>query len=198
MHGSPVLIARSISLRTFWVSLLLSTFLATSAYCQDSCTVILKNGNKVEASSYRIEGSRIFLKYPVGEASFELSQVETVSGGGGTEFFRDKGTARPSKEAAASEKPVQPEPPDASLPAAKETSPGNASCKDQPFASQSGQEMTAEENPEDHAQKEQKFGEFFDRYWQGDKKQQAEMSKEMDKVFSDYLGTGTSEQPQGP
>ena len=136
----------------------------------DSCTVILKNGNTIKANSCRIEGGRILLKYPVGEASFDLSQVKSVTGGGGSGYLQDKGnigTPRPGIAARA---------------AAPASSWGGRV--------QPGQDTAPQEDPKMLAEKQHNFEDFFDKYWQADEKTQEEMNKQMDSVFSDYFGMG--------
>ncbi|MGC2423695.1 MAG: hypothetical protein WA666_05005 [Nitrospirota bacterium] len=92
------------------------------------------------------------MKYPLGEVSFELSQVKSIAGeSGGSKFFQDKGNAKAGGQA--------------DLSASED----------------------AEPSDEVQAEKDRKFNDFFDKYWQADEKTQAKMDKQMDKVFSDYF-----------
>ena len=50
-----------------------------------------------------------------------------------------------------------------------------------------------EENSPAQVEKDHKFNDFFDKYWQADEKGQAEMDKQMDKVFSDYFDDSDSD-----
>ena len=131
-------------------------FLVPSAFGQEkSCVITLKNGNTISADSCRVKGGRIYLKYPLGEVSFELSQVKSITGGnGGSSFFQDKGKAQ---AAGRQDRSADAEPPD-----------------------------------EAQAEKDSKFNDFFDKYWQADEKTQAKMDKQMDKVFSDYFDSSDS------
>lgn len=49
-----------------------------------------------------------------------------------------------------------------------------------------------EENSSAQVEKDQKFNDFFDKYWQADEKTQAKMGKQMDKIFSDYFDSSDS------
>jgi len=98
------------------------------------------------------------LKYRLGEVSFEMSKVKSITGGdGSSNFLGDKGkalTAQPVRTARAAA--VNAEPPE---------------------------------------EKDRKFNDFFDKYWQADEKTQAEMDTKMDKVFSDYFDDSDPDQP---
>jgi hypothetical protein len=78
-------------------------FLAPSASGQGkSCVITLKNGNTINADSCRVKGGRIYLKYRLGEVSFDLSKVKSITGeNGGPKIFEDKGKAQPVRTARA-------------------------------------------------------------------------------------------------
>ncbi len=86
-------------------------FLAISAPAafgqQKVCVITLKNGNKIEANSCHEKGHRIYLKFALGEASFDLSEVKSITGGAGdSNLFQDRGKYQPSspeEEASAAE-----------------------------------------------------------------------------------------------
>jgi hypothetical protein len=138
-------------------------FLAPSAFGQEkSCVITLKNGNTINADSCRVKGGRIYLKYRLGEVSFDLSKVKSITGeNGSSNFLQDKGKAQPARTA--------------------HVAPGNA--------------QPPEENSQAQVEKDRKFNNFFDKYWQADEKTQEQMDKQMDKVFSDYFDDSDSDQP---
>jgi hypothetical protein len=139
-------------------------FLVPSAFGQDkSCVITLKNGNTISADSCRVKGGRIYLKYHLGEVSFDLSQVKSITGGdGSSNFLQDKGKAQPARTAqAARSASINAEPP---------------------------------EETQVQAEKDRKFNDFFDKYWQADEKTQEQMDKQMDKVFSDYFDGSDSDE----
>ncbi len=74
---------------------------------QKSCVITLKNGNTIDANSCHVKGHRIFLKFGLGNASFDLSEVKSITGAsGGTGLFQDKGKYQPpSPEEASSAEP---------------------------------------------------------------------------------------------
>ena len=137
-------------------------FLVPSAFGQEkSCVITLKNGNTINADSCRVKGGRIYLKYRLGEISFEMSKVKSITGeNGSSNLFEDKGKAQPVRTA--------------------RSAPGNAE--------------PPEENSPVQVEKDHKFNDFFDKYWQADEKTQGEMDKQMDKVFSDYFDDSDSDQ----
>jgi hypothetical protein len=130
-------------------------FLVPSAFGQErSCVITLKNGNTISADSCRIKGGRIYLKYHLGEVSFDLSQVKSITGGdGSSNFLQDKGKAQPG----------------------------------------TAREDKLGESSKTQAEKDRKFNDFFDKYWQADEKTQEKMDKQMDKVFSDYFDGSDSD-----
>jgi hypothetical protein len=138
-------------------------FLVPSAFGQEkSCVVTLKNGNTINADSCRVKGGRIYLKYHLGEVSFDLSKVKSITGGdGSSNFLQDKGKDQSLRTARSAT--VNAEPP--------------------------------EENSPAQVEKDHKFNDFFDKYWQADEKGQAEMDKQMDKVFTDYFDDSDPDQP---
>jgi hypothetical protein len=135
-------------------------FLVPSAFGQEkSCVITLKNGNTINADSCRVKGGRIYLKYRLGEVSFDLSKVKSITGGdGSSNFLQDKGKPQPARGAALNAEP-----------------PGG--------------------NSQVQAEKDRKFNDFFDKYWQADEKTQEKMDKQMDKVFSDYFDDSDSDEP---
>ena len=170
--------------RFFFTALaILSLFLIMPpAFGQEaSCTVILKNGNAIRANSYRVEGGRIYLQYPVGKASFDLSKVMSVTRSDGkAESFQDKGRAQArDKDAFAG-----PARTGASFGHGGRPEAGRADIAPEP-AFPAG--TSAGDGPVSAKEREQKFSDFFEKYWQADEKTQEEMSAQMDKVFSDYL-----------
>ncbi|MGA2192281.1 MAG: hypothetical protein ABSG42_02760 [Nitrospirota bacterium] len=65
---------------------------AQAAAFADSYVITLANGNKISANAYQLEGTRIVLKYPVGEARLPVSQVVSVTEDGrGVELFQAAG-----------------------------------------------------------------------------------------------------------
>jgi hypothetical protein len=103
------------------VALGLLLFFAGEAYAGNTFIIELKNGNSVEANSCRVEGKKLVLCYPLGEAAIELGSVKRIiiSGSSLTEgLFQAKGHAEyghlltvkgPDKSAAmkASAEPVE-------------------------------------------------------------------------------------------
>jgi hypothetical protein len=141
-------------------------FLVPSAFGQEkSCVITLKNGNTINADSCSVKGGRIYLKYRLGEVSFDLSKVKSITGeSGGPNLFEDKGKAQPARTA----RNAQPD----------------------SVIAPSG------ENARAQADKDRKFDDFFDKYWQADDKTQEQMDKQMDKVFSDYFDDSDQDQSQ--
>ena len=169
-----------------FLSLLLSASFASGQ--ENSCTVTLKNGNTVNANSYRIERGRLYLKYPIGEASFELSQVESISGGGDSDLLQDKGKPQRKNEGQTARAAA------ASAPSGTDDAAGKAGAmrKTRRFNLAAGGNFTAQANPKSQPERERKFQEFFERYEQSDDGQRAELDKQIDEVFSDYLDTAYS------
>ncbi len=142
-------------------AILCLVFSASPAFGQQQrfCVVTLKNGNTIEAKSCHEKGHRIYLKFALGEASFNLSEVKSITGGSGiSSLFRDKGTYQPP-------------------------SPGEE-------AGSAGPDYAVDPA---QAEREKKFNEFFNKYWQADTKTQGKMDKRMDKVFDDYFKTPSPE-----
>jgi hypothetical protein len=69
---------------------------ATPAYAGQDYTVTLTNGNTLTANSYRLEGRKVYLRYPVGEVAIPSSEVASVaSGDGGVQLLQIKGELKP-------------------------------------------------------------------------------------------------------
>lgn len=64
-------IIRTLFLFTFFV-------MCFAGVSQAACIVELTSGRTLEANSCRVEKGRVYLQYPVGEASVRLSQVKTI------------------------------------------------------------------------------------------------------------------------
>lgn len=59
-------------------------------------TVYLVNGNSLTANSYAVEGDSIYVRFPVGEAAFSLSEVASIKDGSGKDMlFQEKGVYQP-------------------------------------------------------------------------------------------------------
>ena len=71
-----------------------------------SCKIVLTNGNTIMVNSYRIDGGRVYLKYPVGEAAFPAKDIKSIiNGEGKAEMLQVEGVLKPASAAPA---PVQP------------------------------------------------------------------------------------------
>ncbi len=84
-------------------SVLVAAFMSASlpAYAQPSYIVILSNGNTLSANSYKVEGGKVHLKYPVGEVTLPMSEVISISAGkDGGEILQARGVAQPKPEPA--------------------------------------------------------------------------------------------------
>ncbi len=77
--------------------MLFIVFFASPAFGQQRfCVITLKNGNTIEANSCHEKGHRVYLKFALGEASFDLSEVKSITGGSGSSnLFQDKGKYQP-------------------------------------------------------------------------------------------------------
>lgn len=78
---------------------LIFSFLAVpfQAFSGQGYTVTLVNGNTLSANSYTIEGDKINLRFPVGEAGFSLSEVTSIKDEAGNDMlFQEKGVYVPS------------------------------------------------------------------------------------------------------
>lgn len=64
-------IIRTLFLFTFFV-------MCFAGVSQSACIVELTSGRTLEANSCRVEKGRVYLQYPIGEASIRLSQVKTI------------------------------------------------------------------------------------------------------------------------
>ncbi len=75
-------------------------FLASPAFGEQRfCIIILKNGNTIKADSCHEKGHRIYLKFALGEASFDLSEVKSITGGSGiSNLLQDKGKYQPPSQ----------------------------------------------------------------------------------------------------
>jgi hypothetical protein len=51
---------------------------ASEAYAGNAFIIELKNGNRIEANSCVVEGKKLVLRYPLGEAEIELSSVKRI------------------------------------------------------------------------------------------------------------------------
>jgi hypothetical protein len=95
-------------------------FFAGEACAGNALIVELKNGNRVEANSCVVEGKKLVLRYPLGEAEIELGSVKRIliTGPSPAEgIFQTKGRAdyghilhvnRPDKSAGAARAYAQP------------------------------------------------------------------------------------------
>lgn len=79
----------------FLMSFLLLSF---AAEAPAAWKIELVSGRTLEANSCRVENGRIFLEYPIGEASFPLSEVKSVlQDDRKVEMFQEKGTPQAKK-----------------------------------------------------------------------------------------------------
>jgi hypothetical protein len=70
--------------------------------------VTLTNGNTITANSYRLEGRKVYLKYPVGEVAIPASEVAAVTtGDGSTLLLQVNGDLKPSSDGTQEAAPSQ-------------------------------------------------------------------------------------------
>jgi hypothetical protein len=66
------------SVKTVLLALGLLLFFAGEAYAGNAFIIELKNGNRIEADSCVVEGKKLVLRYPLGEAEIELGSVKRI------------------------------------------------------------------------------------------------------------------------
>lgn len=78
------------------------------AYAGQDYIITLTNGNTITANSYRLEGRKVYLKYPVGEIAIPASQVAAVTTGDGSALLLQvNGDLKPSSEGTQEAAPPQ-------------------------------------------------------------------------------------------
>ena len=74
----------------------IALFLSTPSFAASAYTVMLTNGNVLEANSYSVKNGKLYLQYPVGEAAIPLNQVVSIIGDDGSaDLLQSKGKSIP-------------------------------------------------------------------------------------------------------
>lgn len=117
-------------IRTLFILFFAAALLAPAAYAGQKYIVTLTNGNTLTANYYRLEGRKVYLKYPVGEVALPASEVAAVSvGDGSVELLQINGELKPPSASA---------PAEAVQPLQADTSPGKSSAGQQAVPSGPG------------------------------------------------------------
>ena len=177
--------------------LVASVMLPCEAAATVAYTVSLKNGNTLTANSYRVQGGKVYLEYPVGEAAVHVDQVVSItSSDGQTNLLQDRGVLVPapaeSKTEPAPEMSAQPPELEKRLPHLNRLRKGplfdKILGKRHPRREITSAPVAADPNS-------LKIDEFVDKFSKADSKQQEEMDKDIDATFSSFFDEFPPGQP---
>jgi hypothetical protein len=184
-----------------WLLIVLAiafALLPVRAFSGQGYTVLLVNGNSLAANSYSIEGDKIYLKFPIGEAAFRLSEVASIKDDAGHDMlFQEKGVYVPPGPEETSTQPAQEE----ARPAFTEDAhpveswhasravPGSAD----PFSTGRGTDVQRKWSPAHYSDQTSEVDSFIDKAFEADEQGTELSDEEYDRAFSSFFEDDSSE-----
>ena len=173
------------------LALLALSLSAGPALGSSAFTVTLANGNVVEANSYSIRDGRVYLRYPMGEASFPARQVTSIrSADGSVELLQSQGRFLPDAKPATAAAPDKP----SVVHGRGDLNPRRPADRPRPVRHKRDDgdrpaEATASASPPRQADpRADELSRLLDSADADDEKKQQEIDRKMDAIFEDQAG----------